>query len=183
MIESESKILISGGSQGIGRAIGRHFAERGHKIFLLDIDKEGLKHTAEVHLKQYPDLVAWSECDLSDIEAIRTTVKKAADYFGGRIDFLINNAGISYPYWPDGKTMEDPSTLDIWRKYLDVNLTGNFALSQAAIPYMKVEHDKDKQKMPESKVGTAGPCILNISSFRGQISDPNQEGYAASKGR
>lgn len=65
---------------------------------------------------------------------------------------------------------------------VDVNLTGNFALSQAAIPYMKVEHDEAKKKLPDSHVGRAGPCIINVSSFRGVISDPNQEGYAATKG-
>jgi len=78
--------------------------------------------------------------------------------------------------------MEDPSTLDLWKKYVDVNLTGNFVLSQAVIPYMKVENTESKQKLPGSEGGAAGPCILNISSFRGLISDPNQEGYAATKG-
>lgn len=78
--------------------------------------------------------------------------------------------------------MEDPSTLELWRNYMDVNLTGPFAMSQAVIPYMKVHKDEDMQKMPGSAVGTSGPCILNVSSFRGLISDSNQEGYAASKG-
>lgn len=78
--------------------------------------------------------------------------------------------------------MEDPSTLDVWKKYVDVNLTGNFALAQACIPYMKVRGDDEKQKLPSSKTGAAGPCILNVSSFRGVVSDPNQEGYAATKG-
>jgi len=78
--------------------------------------------------------------------------------------------------------MEDPSTLDMWKKYVDVNLTGNFVISQAVIPYMKREKSEDKQKLPGSAGGAAGPCILNISSFRGLISDPNQEGYAATKG-
>jgi len=146
------------------------------------VNKEGLQHTAEEHLKEHSDRVAWSECDLSDPNAIRDTIKKAAEYLGGRIDFLINNAGISYPYWPDGKTMEDPSTLDVWKKYVDVNLTGNFVLGQAVIPYMKVERSDEKKKLPDSKTGSAGPCILNVSSFRGVISDPNQEGYAATKG-
>ena len=147
------------------------------------MNKEGLQHTAEEHLKQYSDSVSWSECDLSDPSAIRDTIKKAAEFLGGRIDFLVNNAGISNPYWPDGKTMEDPSTLEQWKQYVDVNLTGNFVLGQACIPYMKVEDSGEKQKLPESKTGTTGPCIINVSSFRGTVSDPNQEGYAATKGK
>lgn len=116
MIENSSRIVITGGGQGIGRALARHFAAKGHKLYLLDINKEGLQHTAEKHLEKYSDRVSWSACDLSDTDSIRESIKKAAEYLGGRIDFLINNAGISYPYWPDGKTMEDPSTLDVWRK-------------------------------------------------------------------
>lgn len=183
MIEGKAKILITGAGQGIGRALARNFAEKGHKIYLLDIDKDALEHTVKVHLKQYTDHIAWSVCNLRDTDEIRSTIKKAADYLGGRIDFLINNAGISSPYWPDEKSMADPETLDVWKTYVDVNMTGNFATSQACIPYMKVEKDEDIKKLPGSVVGKAGPCILNVSSFRGVVSDPNQDGYAATKGK
>lgn len=149
----------------------------------MDVDKDKLQHTAEVHLKQHSSQVAWAACDLTDTEAIRETVKRAAKHLDGRIDFLVNNAGISHPYWPDGKTMEDPSTLDMWKKYVDVNLTGNFVISQACIPYMKVTGSNEMQKLPESDVGTTGPCIVMVGSFRGTVSDEDQEGYAATKGR
>lgn len=157
--------------------------ERGHRIFIIDVNEEGLKHAAQVHLEDYSDRVGWKVCDLNDITAIRTAIDEAAEFFGGRIDHLVNNAGISQPYWPDGKTMEDHSTLELWKAYMDVNLTGTFAMSQAVIPYMKLTKDEDKQKLPDSGVGRSGPCILNVSSFRGLISDSNQEGYAASKGK
>ena len=45
---------------------------------------------------------------MRDPGAVRDTVRKAADFFGGRIDVLVNNAGIARAAWPDGKTMEDP---------------------------------------------------------------------------
>jgi ribonuclease Z len=77
--------------------------------------------------------------------------------------------------------MADPTTIDQWKSYVDVNLTGNFALAQAVIPYMRVEAQEDKRKLPDSKVGGVGPCIVFVSSFRGVVSDPNQEGYAATK--
>lgn len=47
---------------------------------------------------------------------------------------------------------------------------------------MKVDRDENKQKLPGSETGTAGPCIIHMSSFRALISDPNQEGYASTKG-
>jgi NAD(P)-dependent dehydrogenase (short-subunit alcohol dehydrogenase family) len=69
--------------------------------------------------------------------------------------------------------MEDPETLDQWQAYIETNLTAPFTLSQACIPYMKTDDI--------NHVGEAGPCIINVSSFRAQQSDPDQEGYAASK--
>ena len=87
--------------------------------------------------------------------------------------------GIATPYWKDGKTMEDPETLDQWNAYIETNLTAPFIVSQACIPYMKITNESTDLK--HLSKGTAGPCILHIGSFRAQISDPNQEGYASSK--
>lgn len=78
--------------------------------------------------------------------------------------------------------MADESVLEQWQAYVETNLTGTFVMSQACIPYMKVEKDEDKQKLPKSGVGVAGPCIIHVGSFRSLISDPNQEGYASTKG-
>ncbi|EXJ60619.1 hypothetical protein A1O7_04772 [Cladophialophora yegresii CBS 114405] len=181
VLQGQSRIVISGAGQGIGRALARHFASGGHKIFILDLNEDNVRHTAEVHLKEYADRVGWSACNLRSVDEIRSTVEKAVKFLDNRIDYLINNAGISYPYWPDGKTMEDPSVLDKWNAYVETNLTGPFAMSQACLPYMKVKRQEDKQKLPDSKVGTAGPCIIHMSSFRAMISDPNQEGYASTK--
>ncbi|KIW87566.1 uncharacterized protein Z519_11890 [Cladophialophora bantiana CBS 173.52] len=181
MLEGQSRIVISGAGQGIGRAIARHFASRGHKIFILDLNEDNVRHTAEEHLKEHSDRVGWSRCNLRSVEDIRSTVQKAAKFLDNRIDYLINNAGISYPYWPDGKTMADESVLDKWQVYVETNLTGPFVMSQACIPFMKVDRQEDKEKLPGSKVGTAGPCIIHVSSIRAMISDPNQEGYASTK--
>ncbi|EXJ77331.1 hypothetical protein A1O3_09557 [Capronia epimyces CBS 606.96] len=181
MLEGQARILISGAGQGIGRAIARHFASKGHKIFIIDINEDSLRYTAEVHLKEHADRMGWAKCDLRSVDEIRATVKKAAEFLDNRIDFLINNAGISSPYWKDGKTMADESVLEQWQAYVDTNLTGPFVISQACIPYMKVDGQADRIKQPGSTVGMAGPCIVHMGSFRALVSDPNQEGYAATK--
>jgi len=181
MRDGQARIVITGAGQGIGRALARHFAARGDKIFIVDINKDTIQHTAEDHLKQHAERVGWAACNLRDIAAVRSTIHQAAEFLGGRIDFLINNAGISNPYWADGKTMADEAVLDQWQAYVETNLTGPFVVSQACIPYMKVDRDEDKSKLPGSRVGTAGPCIIHMSSFRALISDPNQEGYASTK--
>lgn len=82
------------------------------EVFMLD----AVRHTAENHLKEYAGRVAWSKCDLRNLDAIRSTIEKAAEFLDGRIDFLINSAGTSHPYWPEGKSRRGRPwpTLPFW---------------------------------------------------------------------
>lgn len=173
-------ILISGGARGIGRGLARVLAKKGHRIYLLDIDEAELHHTTTVHLREYSSRVSSSICNLRDVSDIQDKVKKAAEFFGGKIDVLISNGGIASPYWKDGKTMEDPATLEEWEAYIETNLTAPFVISQACIPFMKAVTSDVAENDAVNKDG-AGPCIILIGSFRAIQSDPNQEGYASSK--
>lgn len=177
-VESRS-ILISGGARGIGRGLARFFLNQGNFVFLLDIDADELHYTVDVHLKAHAsaDRLSYAVCDLRDVDDIRQKVKHAAEFLGGKIDVLISNAGIATPHWRDGKAFDDPATLDEWRAHVDTNLTAPFALSQAAIPFMKCVEDSRRAR----HVDGPGPCIVLIGSFRAHQSDPNQEGYAATK--
>ncbi len=127
---SSRNVIISGGARGIGRALTRMMLEANHRAFVFDIDEEELEYTTKVHLKKYYDdgKLQSALCNLRDIEDIRAKMKKAASFFNDRIDVVINNGGIAAPQWRDGKTMEDPSTMDEWRAYIDTNLTGPFAV-------------------------------------------------------
>jgi len=171
-------ILISGGARGIGRGLARHFLQKGHRVFIFDIDEEELNHTVKVHLKEHQSRVSSSLCNLRDVRDIRSKVKEAADFFGGRIDVLINNGGIAHPYWKNGETMENPDTIEQWQAYVETNLTAPFAVSQAVIPFMKTEPNL---AVSGTASDGAGPCIIHIGSFRAHQSDPNQEGYASTK--
>jgi ribonuclease Z len=174
-------IIVSGGARGIGRALARYFLEAGHRVYIFDISEEELEHTTKTHLKKYHDdgRLGSAICDLRDVKDIRSKVGEAAKFFDNTIDVLVNNASIASPYWKDGKTMEDPDTFDQWKSYMDTNLTSAFATSQACIPFMK-SRQSDAQDGAH-KIHGAGPCIIHIGSFRAHTSDPNQEGYAASK--
>ena len=154
--------------------------QKGHRVFILDVNSSELTHTAESHLGTFharKDL-SYTLCDLRSIDAIRSAAAKAAKFFDNRIDVLINNGGISSPFWKDGKTMSDLETSEEWQAYVETNLTAPFHLSQAVLPYMKVSKNRDERKLQRSG---SSPCIIHISSFRMLQSDPNQEGYAATK--
>lgn len=175
-------VIISGGARGIGRSLARTFLEAGHRVYILDIDEEELNHTTKVHFEKYhkEKKLGSAICNLRDVEDIRSKISDAAKFFDNRIDVLINNGGIASPYWKDGKTMEDPVTFEQWQAYIDTNLTAPFAVTQACIPYMKTQETDDADSGAQKLEG-AGPCVINIGSFRAMQSDPNQEGYASSK--
>jgi len=173
-------ILISGAAQGIGRCLTRHFLKKGHKVFILDYNEEELDHTVKVHLKTYHDNGQLSStlCNLRSIDDIREAAKTAAEFFDNRIDVLINNGGISSPFWKDDKSMDDFETSSEWIAYVETNLTAPFHLSQAVLPDMKTSQDREQRK--QEREGSS-PCIIHVSSFRMLQSDPNQEGYASTK--
>lgn len=97
----------------------RRFLERGYRVYVLDIDEKELKHTTEVHLKQYFDkgMVQSAVCNLQSVDEIRNNVRAAADWLGGRIEVLVNNGGIAHPYWKEYKTMADFDTIKQWQAY------------------------------------------------------------------
>jgi NAD(P)-dependent dehydrogenase (short-subunit alcohol dehydrogenase family) len=216
----QKNIIITGAAQGIGRVIARHLAQLGHRLFLIDIDEAELSHAAETHIPQSistgrteitsrkDDLKpGYRACNLRDIAAVRETVEAAAEHLGGRIDVLINNAGIARPHWTAGRTMEDPSVLDEWMAYIETNLTGPFVVSQAVLPFMKekkrvgneekreegvlsqedregegnLEEKKEGDFISDVGPGAGSSCIINISSIHALQTNPNCEGYAASK--
>ena len=180
------RVVIAGGAQGIGRALARVLLETGHWVYIFDINEGELNHTVDTHLKQYtnadPPKLRANVCDMRDEKAIKTTIANASQFFQHNIDVLVNMGGISTPQWKEGATMEDEATLGQWRAFMDTNLTAPFIISQCCIPYMKIQEGTTKgDKATAQDLSLAGPCIIHIGSFRAHQSDPNQEGYAASK--
>ncbi|KAK2694664.1 hypothetical protein QWA68_005445 [Fusarium oxysporum] len=173
--------VVSGGARGIGRTLARYFLEKHYRVFILDIDEQELTHTTRTHLKSYYDSKAVDSaiCDLRNTDEIYDRIQQAAKFLDGHIDVVINNGGIASPHWKDGKTMVDRETLKEWQAYIETNLTAPFVVSQACIPFMK--NEKDTGPVTDDSHSTAGPCIINVGSFRAKQSDPNQEGYASAK--
>lgn len=154
----EGKVaLITGGSRGIGAAIAKRFLDDGAKIVISDILADQLQKTAESFKS---DRVAACAGDVTKFEDVKKMVAETVK-FGGKIDALVNNAGID----PPGNIVD--IDIDLWKKILDVNLNGPFYCMKAAIPEM-VKQGKGS--------------IINIASLAGVRVIPAMPAYCASKG-
>jgi NAD(P)-dependent dehydrogenase (short-subunit alcohol dehydrogenase family) len=148
--------LITGGGQGIGSALAERFVADGARICITGRSQEKLDRIARA---LPPGSVTTCSGDVKEYTAVQKMVD-ATLAFGGRIDVLVNNAGID----PGGSVVDlDPA---LWREVLETNLTGPFLLMKAAIPRM---------------IKQGGGSIINISSLGGLRCLPTMPAYAASK--
>jgi meso-butanediol dehydrogenase/(S,S)-butanediol dehydrogenase/diacetyl reductase len=153
----EGKVaLVTGGGTGIGAAIAERFVAEGAKVCISGRRPEVLKAMAK---RLPPGAITTCPGDTSK-DADVTAMIEATVAFGGGIDVLVNNAAVN----SQGPVAE----LDrgMWRRVLDVNLTGPFMLMQEAIPHM-IKRGKGS--------------IINISSLGGMRSLPNMPAYCTAK--
>lgn len=150
--------VVTGASTGIGRAIAVAFATEGAKIVLAARKREKLADVAgEIHAAGATALVV--PADVTDEGEVANLFKQSVEAFG-RVDVLVNNAGVSIGGPPD------ELTLDAWRKVIDVNLTGAFLCSREALRVMKPQRSGR---------------IINIGSVSAKVPRRNSAPYAASK--
>ncbi|HIH72150.1 MAG: 3-oxoacyl-ACP reductase [Thermococcales archaeon 44_46] len=158
-MELKGKVaLVTGASRGIGRAIAVALAKKGCNVIInYARDEENAKKTEEM-CRAYGVETLTVRADVSNREEVREMVEKAIEKFG-RIDILINNAGIL------GKTINPREISDEeWDRVLGVNLKGAFIVTQEVLKYMK----RGK--------------IVNIASIAGKDGGTVGAHYAASKG-
>ncbi|MGA9002121.1 MAG: SDR family NAD(P)-dependent oxidoreductase [Pseudolabrys sp.] len=150
--------VVTGGAQGIGRAIVERFLDSGAVVAIWDRDVDLAKKTAAELQKRGRILpVAVDVTNYSDVERAREETLKTL----GRIDILVNNAGIA---GPNVKTWDYP--LDAWRSVLSINLDGPFHCCRALTPTMIAQN-----------YGR----IVNMASIAGKEGNPNAPAYSASK--
>jgi NAD(P)-dependent dehydrogenase (short-subunit alcohol dehydrogenase family) len=146
--------LVTGGAQGIGKGIAMLLAARGYLVAAADRDAEA---GAELDL---PD-VLFVRCDVSREPSVRSCVAAVVRRFG-RLDALVNNAGLADPH--TGPLEKLP--LAEWNRRIAVNLTGVFLMTKHAAPHLRA----------------ARGAVVNIASTRALQSEPDTEAYAAAKG-
>lgn len=121
-------IIITGGAQGIVRTTAELFALQGAKVVVWDINEDGGKEIEEEYAKAGLN-ITFSSVDTTKFNLVCDAAKKVIEEYG-RIDILINSAGISR----DSSQLK--MTLDQWQQVIDVNLTGVFNCTKAIAPFM-----------------------------------------------
>lgn len=156
---SQRVVCITGAGRGIGRAIALGFAQAGAHVCVNDIDAHSARHVAGELAAGGVEAIALA-ADVADPDAV-AEMFAAIDRHWGRVDVLVNNAGIE----PVNSIFDQP--LADWQRTLDVNLTGTFLCTQQAARRMRAQ---------------GGGAILNIASIAGK-SQPLylRSAYAASK--
>ena len=155
----DKTIVVTGGAQGIGKAIALRLARAGAYVVAADIDGEAGAEIAE-------EVSGWGELrfvqvDVSDEPSVAQMVAAAAAWRGG-VHGLVNNAGIANP----GSTRVESLDLAAWNRMIGTNLTGVFLCTKHAVPHLRA----------------GGGAIVNIASTRALQATPHTEAYSASKG-
>jgi NAD(P)-dependent dehydrogenase (short-subunit alcohol dehydrogenase family) len=151
-------VVVTGAASGIGRATATRFGSEGAVVACLDIDEAGAEATAKGITDAGGRAGSW-QLDVTDADAVDRVIAAVADELGPP-DICCNIAGIG----KFARSEEQP--VEEFRKILEVNLIGTFAVSRACLPHLLAN----------------GGSIVNISSSAGIFGQPYNAAYCASKG-
>ena len=152
------RAIVTGGAQGLGRAIAERLQASGADVYVWDVDRAAMTEAQANWLAGGP--AGCIEVDVSDPHAVEAALHETRQN-AGAIDILVNNAGISGPNMPTWEYgIED------WRRVIDIDLTGPFLVSRTVVPLMR-----------EAGYGR----IVNIASVAGKEGNPNAPAYSAAK--
>jgi 3-oxoacyl-[acyl-carrier protein] reductase len=158
MMSDRKVAIVTGGGQGIGRAIVLDLAEIGVDVVVADINIDAAESAAAEAAAAGIDALA-IQVNVADSKNVEAMIEKTVEKYG-RIDHLVNNAGITR----DALMMRMGD--DAWQAVIDINLTGTYLCSKAVI-----------RTMMKQRSGR----IVNISSVVGAMGNAGQTNYAASK--
>jgi 3-oxoacyl-[acyl-carrier protein] reductase len=159
-VDLDGKVaLVTGAARGIGRAIGAALAANGARVIFTDLSAEEARTAAAAHGPQHLS-AALDVGDGAAVDALLPDLVRQA----GRLDILINNAGIGVA--PQDRLPVDEFPVEAWERMLRIDLTGVFRVSRAAIPHLKA---------------AGGGRIVNIASVLGLVPMRLQSSYVAAK--
>ena len=163
MTLTDTAAVVTGASRGIGLATARLLADAGAHVYGLARSGDDLERISETLGDRFSPVV----CDVTDADAVQAAIDGVADD-AGRLDVLVNNAGLGRFGEVDGLSLDD------WQLQVDTNLSGVFYCTRAAVPHMK--------RQGEQRAGdeTAG-FIVHVASIAGLIGNPRLSAYNATK--
>jgi len=152
--------VVTGGSNGIGKATCLRLAKEGASVAIMDIDDSAGQQLRD-KIQETGATAEYWHLDVTDEKAVRHVFDDVTDKLGG-LNVIVNNAGISGADKPT-----DEVSAEEWKQVMDVNVNGVFYCTKAAIPHMR-QND--------------GGSIVNLSSIYGIVGAPDIPPYHASKG-
>ena len=154
-------IVVTGASRGLGRSMAERFSEEGARIVLTARDEEQLTDVAD----DLPGESLVSPADVRDADAVERVVEETVEAFG-RIDTLVNNAGVSILGMQDSRKFLQDVTEEEWDTVLEVNLKGVFLFTHEVLPHM---YERERGN------------VINISSGLGRHAIGGAGAYVSSK--
>lgn len=153
-------VLITGGTKGIGKAVAQEFLQQGYEVILnyAHDDEAALSAQSEFNMLGFCPVLM--RADVSDEEQVAEMFKEVFRIYG-KIDVLVNNAGISKV-----QVIQDTSLYD-WEEVFAVNVRGTFLCSR---------------EVAENMICAGGGCIINVASIWGEVGASCEVAYSASKG-
>ncbi|KAH9895452.1 short chain dehydrogenase [Xylariomycetidae sp. FL2044] len=145
-------VIVTGAAGGLGKAIAAAFLEAGASVAVCDVNEERLRETEVEWAKKFSAPVFLAKVDITSSEAVQGFFRDVAARFG-RVDMLVNNAGVMDTFDPVGSTTES-----MWDRVLSVNLTGAFLCTRAAVNAMETQ---------SSPAGGVIISIGSVASYRG----------------
>jgi len=149
--------LVTGAARGIGLAAAKRFLADGWSVALLDMDLDVLR--AAIEALEQPERTIALHCDVGDPQEITRDVAAVGERFG-RLDALVNNAGVAV-----FKPLMETTPAE-WHRVMEVNLTGPFLMTQAAVPLMR---------------DSGGGAIVNVTSISALRASTLRVAYGSSK--
>ncbi|MBR9909331.1 MAG: glucose 1-dehydrogenase [Gammaproteobacteria bacterium] len=153
--------IITGGGGGIGSAVARRIVAEGGRVAIADIVLDSATEVAA----ELGDAALAVQFDAGDPASIEALIERTVEHFGG-LDILHNNAAITTPEIQKYDTTAVDIPLEVWKRILDVNLTGYLVGCKYAIPHM---------------IARGGGSIINTASNSGIVGDLGRIGYGTSK--
>jgi len=154
-------VVVTGANRGLGREMSLRFSREGARVALVARTGSELEAVAE----ECEDETLVAPADVTDAAEVEGAIEATLDAFG-RVDTLVNNAGIGLLSLEDGGQPTHEIPEERWRQVIDVNLTGVFLCSKAALPHMLERGNGN---------------VINISSGLGRYAAPGYAPYNSSK--